>query len=91
MLKRSDEEESGKGLSRSQAKAYQWAMEAALSIPIAVGLGWWLDTVFGTSPWLLFFGVVVGLGACIRGLLRMRSLVEETGPSDAGPDVRDDR
>ena len=64
-------------------------MEAALSIPIAVGLGYWLDTRFGTSPWLLFFGVAVGLGACIRGLMRMRTLVAST--EGEGESAADDR
>ncbi len=79
MRNRRDEQEGSGILSRRGAKAYQWAMEAAFSLPIAIGLGYWADTVFGTTPWLLLVGVVLGFGAFVRGVLRLRKLV---GPEE---------
>jgi F0F1-type ATP synthase assembly protein I len=82
MTRRSDDSpEDGRsgGFGRRGAKAYQWALESALSVPIAMGLGYWADTRLGTSPWLLFVGVVIGFGALVRGLLRIRRLVEDGG------------
>ncbi len=80
-----EDPEEGSGLSsRRGAKAYQWAMEAAFSIPIAIGLGYWADSVFGTGPVLLLVGVGLGFTAFVLRLLRIRSLVEDPG-DDAGP------
>ena len=83
--RRDDGEEQGRsgGFGRRGAKAYQWTLEAAISVPIAMGLGYWADTRFGTSPWLLFVGVVIGFGALVRGLLRIRRLVEDGADGDA--------
>jgi F0F1-type ATP synthase assembly protein I len=83
MTRRSDEKERRGGFGRRGAKAYQWTLEAALAVPIAMGLGYWADTRFGTSPWLLFAGVVIGFGALVRGLLRIRHLVEDRSDGDA--------
>ena len=78
-----DEKGRSGGLNRRGAKAYQWALEAAVSVPIAILLGYWADTRFGTSPALLFVGVVIGFGALVRGLLRIRRLVEDGADEDA--------
>lgn len=72
------------GLSRRGAKAYQWAMEAVFSIPIAGGLGWWADSAFGTGPWGLVVGLGVGFVAFVRRLLDMRKLVEDPEDGDDG-------
>ncbi len=77
MESRRDQEE-GSGLSSQRgARAYQWAMEAAFSIPIATGLGWWADSYFETEPILLLVGMLIGFGAFVMRLVRMRHLVEE--------------
>jgi F0F1-type ATP synthase assembly protein I len=73
----SGEEDEAGARSRRRARAYQWATEAAFSIPIAIAIGYWADSKLGTSPWLLLAGVLVGLGAALRRLLRLRRLVEE--------------
>jgi F0F1-type ATP synthase assembly protein I len=43
-----------------------------LVVPLLVGLfgGQWLDRRFGTAPWLLFTGVLVGSAAGILNLYR---------------------
>jgi ATP synthase protein I len=40
-------------------------------------LGWWLDKVCGTRPWLLLAGIVIGLAAGILGIFK---LLEALGP-----------
>ena len=80
---RQDEKGSSGALSRRGARAYQMALEAVFSIPIAIGLGYWADSAWGTGPILLLVGVVVGFGAFVLRLVRMRTLVE----GDAGDGV----
>ena len=59
-------------LSRAQGAAYQGATEAVLAVPIAVGIGYWADKYFGTSPRYLFVGAVFGFCAMVLRLARMR-------------------
>lgn len=74
-------------LSRRGARAYQMAMEAVFSIPIAIGLGYWADSAWGTGPIFLLVGVVLGFSAFVLRLLRMRALVEDdTGEGSEEPD-----
>ena len=75
-LSERDSEGSGSGgLGRNQAKAYQVAFEAVLSIPVGMGLGYWADRVWGTSPIGLGIGLALGFAAFVRRLVSMRSLV----------------
>jgi len=50
----------------------------ALSIVIGLGIGYWLDTKFETSPWLtlifLGFGVIAGFRNIYLALERSRRL-----------------
>ena len=56
---------------RRKGLAYQGAFEAVMAIPIAIGIGYWLDGRFDTSPILLLAGAVVGFGAFVLRLLRL--------------------
>ena len=66
--------------------AYQGAMESVLAIVIAVGIGYWVDVRFDTSPRGLLIGAVIGFAAFVLRLVRMGKLVRnqvDTGvPSD---------
>lgn len=35
--------------------------EIAVGISLPIFIGYWLDTYFGSSPWLLLIGCVVGI------------------------------
>ena len=81
------EEKGGSGrLSRSGARAYQMALEAVFSIPIAIGLGFWADSAWETGPIFLLVGVVLGFSAFVLRLLRMRALVEDAERDAEKPD-----
>jgi len=42
-------------------------LQFALTMAVLGALGWWLDRQFGTLPWLLVLGVLVGaLGGFVR-------------------------
>jgi F0F1-type ATP synthase assembly protein I len=60
-------------------------MEAVVAIPVAGGLGYWVDHEFGTGPYGLIIGLGFGFATFVVRLLRMRSLFEpepESGADD---------
>ena len=69
---------------RAQAAAYQGAMEAVFAVVIAVGAGYWADNIFETSPRYLFTGVVIGFGAFVLRLMRMRPKGDPEDPEEPG-------
>lgn len=74
----------------SEGAAYQGAMEAVGAIVISIGIGWWIDSRYGSSPYGLLGGAVVGFGAFVLKLMRMG---QELNPSDhvaAGPEIDDE-
>jgi F0F1-type ATP synthase assembly protein I len=70
------------GIGRRGAKAYQAALEAVFSIPIAGGLGYWADSHFGTGPIFLLVGLVLGFASFVLRIVSMRKLVEETSEDE---------
>jgi F0F1-type ATP synthase assembly protein I len=42
-------------------------------VPIVLGLlaGWWLDERWGTGPWLMMAGVLLGIGAGFYNFFRV--------------------
>lgn len=64
------------GLSKRDTRAYQSAMEAVFAIPIAMLIGWWVDSKLDTSPWLLMIGLAFGFTTFVMRLMKMRKLVE---------------
>ena len=43
-------------------------LSVAFSIFIGVGLGVYLDRKFGTGPWLMFIGLILGIAAAYRNI-----------------------
>lgn len=74
---------------RRQGLAYQAASEAVFAILIAAGLGYWADSHFETSPWLLLIGLGLGFTAFVLRLLRLGRQLE-TLPLPTPPETRDD-
>lgn len=45
-------------------------LQYALTIAALTGLGWWLDSRFGTTPWLLVAGALLGVVGGFVNLVR---------------------
>lgn len=63
------------------------ALEMGLSVVIGLGIGYWLDTVFGTAPWQALFWMACGTAAGMRSLYRLAKSLErqdEDGNGDGG-------
>ncbi len=78
-------EEMGDG--RRFGRAYQGTLEAVFAIMIGVGMGYWVDRRFRTSPWGVLIGLVLGLGAFLLRLVRLEREFRAQLPSAGeGPD-----
>jgi F0F1-type ATP synthase assembly protein I len=74
---------------RGQGAAYQGALEAVFAILIAGGIGYWADSRWGTSPWLLLLGFAVGFGSFVLRLIRLgRQLRAGEPPAGGAPGGR---
>jgi len=67
---------------RTAGTAGTVGMEIAFSILLGYLGGQWLDQKLGTAPWLEWLGLVCGVGASIKALVRVtrqykRSLKED--------------
>ena len=75
----------------SLASAAQSGGNASLGITygatvlVFVGLGWWLDDRFGTSPWLLIVGMLLGSVGGIVSLVKKVPPVGGGSTDKAGP------
>jgi len=50
--------------------AMRLGVELVAAMVIAVGIGWGLDRLFHTKPWLMVVMVPVGMAAGLRNLIR---------------------
>jgi F0F1-type ATP synthase assembly protein I len=74
-----------KGLStRRQGAAYQGALEAVFAILVAGGIGYWADGHFGTSPWLLLLGFMIGFGSFVLRLFQLGRQLRRGEPPAGG-------
>ena len=80
-----DPQEKPGSLGRRGAKAYQGALEAVFSIPIAMGLGYLADHQFGTDPVFLLLGLVAGFASFVIRISRLRALVDEAPEDGSEP------
>lgn len=53
-------------------------MSIGFQMIIPVGLGWWADSSWKTTPWLMLLGVVVGFAVAMMELIQ---LSRESAPS----------
>jgi F0F1-type ATP synthase assembly protein I len=73
------------GAARRAGAAYQGAIEAVFAILISMGVGYWLDERYETTPRFLILGVVIGFGSFVLRLSRLRRLVEAPPPGPTPP------
>jgi F0F1-type ATP synthase assembly protein I len=45
-------------------------MQFALTFLVCGAIGWWLDSKFGTDPWLMIGGILLGAGGAMYSLVR---------------------
>ncbi len=61
------------------------ALEMGISVVIGLGIGYWLDQVFGTAPWMALFWMACGTAAGLRSLYRLaKKLEREVDEKDGG-------
>ena len=72
-------------LTKRGMKAYQGALEAVLSIPIGMGLGYLGDRQFGTGPVFLLLGLAAGFASFVIRINRLRVLVDEASGDGTEP------
>jgi F0F1-type ATP synthase assembly protein I len=74
---------------RRQGIAYQGATEAFVAILLCMGLGYWADSRYGTSPTFVLIGTGIGFGAFILRLVRLGRQIEKLRvQDDASPPTR---
>lgn len=74
-------------------QALKLSSEFIAGIVVGAGLGWFIDTQAGTSPWGLIVFLFLGFGAGVLNVLRSAGLVAETGSQQSdkgggGPDTK---
>lgn len=84
--------ESEERKARRQGIAYQGATEAFVAILVCMGIGYWADQRFGTSPLYLLIGTGVGFASFVLRLVRLgRQLTRfDDASSDAAGRSRKD-
>lgn len=67
-------------------QALKLSSEFIAGIVVGAGLGWFIDTLAGTSPWGLIVFLFLGFGAGVLNVLRSAGLVAETGSRQSDKD-----
>lgn len=80
---------------RQRGQAMGQGMRIAVELVVGVGfgalVGWWLDGVLGTRPWLMIVMVLLGFGAGMMNIIRtaQRLQADAEAAQKAAPSVRD--
>lgn len=67
-------------------------MEAVGSIVVSIGIGYWIDSRYETTPYGVLGGAVVGFGAFVLRLVRLGKQMHPEAGSDVGdgPEIDDE-
>ena len=80
---------------RQRGQAMGQGLRSAVELVVGVGfgaaVGWWLDSVLGTRPWLMIVMVLLGFGAGMMNIIRtaQRLQAQAEAAQMAAPSVRD--
>ena len=74
-----EDDEQKRRRARWLADAYSMAFAFPAAIVLGVGLGWWLDKLFGTKPWLTAVFGALGVIAAFINLFRIGMRDDGTG------------
>ena len=58
---------------RKSGYAYAAGITLFASVAVFCGVGWFLDKWFGTSPWFLIGGIILGSAAGLFEFIRLSS------------------
>lgn len=61
-------------------------IEIAIAIAIGYFGGHYLDRKLGTQPWLMYVGILAGVGAAIKALVRVTRAYQRSQGGDRGSD-----
>ncbi len=67
---RDPEEPKLKNETSGLGQAFRIGTEMISALVVGVGLGWWLDSTFGTKPWFMIICIFLGAGAGILNVYR---------------------
>ena len=62
------------------AMALRFATELVVGICVGGAIGWALDSVFGTKPWLMILFIFLGFGAGLRTVIRSAEKAQKGVP-----------
>ena len=86
---KSDKEHSNDG--SLLGMAWRLSTELVVSVLVGAGLGYGLDKLFDTQPWILVIGLGFGFATGIRGVLRTAARMDAaTAHIPIGEDITDD-
>jgi ATP synthase protein I len=66
------------------------ALELGVSVVIGLGIGYWLDNLLGTAPWMALFWLTCGTAAGIRSLYRLAKRLEREAEEEQKDEQKDD-
>ena len=66
------------------ARVSSVGLEMAVATAIGWGFGYWLDNKYETGPWLMLAGLIFGVAAGFKGLIRTAKEVEANRKLDEG-------
>ena len=71
--------------------AWRLSTELVVAVLVGAGLGFGLDKLFNTQPWLLIVGLGFGFAAGIKNTLRVAEKMDaQTAHIPLGDDIQDD-
>ncbi|MGI9366214.1 MAG: AtpZ/AtpI family protein [Rhizobiaceae bacterium] len=59
-------------------QAFRLSSEFIAGVVVGAGIGYLVDTLFGTSPWGLIFFLLLGFAAAILNVMRAAGMVAES-------------
>lgn len=75
-----------RGKIRNAAEYSAGTLELGVSVAIGALIGYWLDSIFDTAPWLTLFWLVCGTIAGFRSLFRVAKRLEAADRKEQNSD-----
>jgi len=90
-LRRKDERPPrGQGSHRQAELGWRMVIELVSGLLVGFAIGYGLDRLFGTLPWLLVIFTLLGFAAGVRVMLRSAAEFQKRAAGDAGGETKDE-